>query len=155
MKPIKLKNITYHLIKLEKALAFQILEQNESWRRKWTKNEKDFYCYEYTGRKNGVFSEKEGTTKPISFSKSGEFSIESDSLPLLNVGYKDNYVHTSELIITFVSICLRGYMEEFFFKVISRNFYTNQQRDVCFTKINQALKEWDNYVEKLKNKEEE
>jgi hypothetical protein len=152
----KLKNITYDLHKMEKALVFQILEQDESWRRKWIKTEKDFYeekdfySAEYTGRKNGAFGEKKGTTKPLSFSKTNKFAIETNSLPLLNVWYKNDYAHNSEKTITGVSINLRGYMENFFFKIVSEDFYTNQQRDIAYTKINQALKEWDNHVEKLK-----
>ena len=46
-----LKNITYNLVKMEKALVFQILEQDESWTATYKNNKFKFFEFK---TKNGI-----------------------------------------------------------------------------------------------------
>ncbi len=120
MPTFKLKNIIYRLEKFEKALVFQILEQDESW----------MACY----RNNEIlrFISKNGYT--ISSCLEHRPSI-SDS----GVIHLQRWDYGSE--------CYRV--------SILNWFHENKKRNQYYTKINEALAEWDEHVEKLKEKGDE
>jgi hypothetical protein len=104
---------------MEKALAFQILEQDESWRYE----EEEEYC----------FSDK----KCLDFKTSNGIIIESIEFPSM-----EDIENKSILQI-------RGENINYDETISAKFFDSTKQRDKYYNKINQALKEWDLMVENL------
>lgn len=126
MKPIKLKNITYHLVKLEKALVFQILEQDESWT-----------CKTRFGINHLSFITKSNKVEIETGGRVSFYEYESDC--------------TKRLIIN-----LKGYKsyKSIEFEFCTRFYRSNNKRDIIYKLINEALKEWSLHVEELKKEKE-
>lgn len=118
----KLKNITYELHKMEKALVFQVLEQDESW-----------WCKTRFGIDHLSFITKLNKVKVRSGDRVSFFESDYDKRLIIDLkGYKS----------------YKGIEFEF----CTRFYRSNNKRGRVYTKINQALKEWDEMVEKKRTR---
>jgi len=129
----ELNNITYNLVKMEKALVFQILEQDESWTGEFT-----------TEKYNKKYPRNAGNYDMCIKSVSVQSDVQYSRSPSISffINYRNH-----------LSISLRGSdkRHNWDFRVCVQDDYKNNKiRDYHYKIFKKILKEWDLHVSKLK-----